>query len=134
MQFAASVFRCLDTLPRAVSSKVIALQLGRSASSVGANYHEANRGSSPADFANKIAISLKECSESYYWLELLLTLCPEHKAIKGLLLECEELLKIFQTIDRRMHTINSNRARSATSAIRRFDDSDDSTISQGGLS
>jgi len=131
IRFAVSTFRCLDALPKAVSSKVIAFQLGKSASSVGANYHEANRGSSPADFASKIAIVLKECAESQYWLRILLMLRPGSETIARLLAECEELLKIFQTVDRRLHAAKFSRARSATSAIRGFDDSDDSTISNG---
>lgn len=133
MKFAVSVFAYLDALPKAMSLKVISFQLGKSASSIGANYREANRGSSPADFANKIAIVLKECAESQYWLEVLSAVRPKNQGVEKLLSECKELLMIFQTIDRRMHTIGGGRARSAASAIRRFDDSTDSTIVQRRL-
>ena len=46
-------------------------QLLRSCSSIGANAHEARYAQSNADFINKLEISLKECSETEYWLELI---------------------------------------------------------------
>ena len=46
-------------------------QLLRSSSSIGANLHEAKYAQSRADFISKLEISLKESSESEYWLELL---------------------------------------------------------------
>jgi four helix bundle protein len=46
-------------------------QLLRSSSSIGANIHEARYAQSRADFISKLEISLKEASESEYWLELL---------------------------------------------------------------
>jgi len=46
-------------------------QIVRSSSSIGANIHEAKYAQSKADFVNKLEISLKECSETEYWLELI---------------------------------------------------------------
>ena len=46
-------------------------QLLRSCSSIGANAHEATYAHSRADFINKLEISLKECHETEYWLEIL---------------------------------------------------------------
>ncbi len=46
-------------------------QIVRSSSSIGANIYEAKYAQSKADFINKLEISLKECSETEYWLELL---------------------------------------------------------------
>ena len=46
-------------------------QLLRSCSSIGANAHEAKYAQSRADFINKLEISLKECYETEYWLEIL---------------------------------------------------------------
>ena len=46
-------------------------QVVRSSSSIGANIHEARYAQSRADFINKLEVSLKECSETEYWLELL---------------------------------------------------------------
>ena len=101
--FAVEVFRCIDSLPSLTSSRVIAFQLGKSASSVGANYREANRAESMDDFIHKIGITLKECSESLYWLGLIQKLYPKEKHITGLVSECDELLRIFQSIRRGIH-------------------------------
>ena len=46
-------------------------QIVRSSSSIGANIYEAKYAQSNADFINKLEISLKECSETEYWLELI---------------------------------------------------------------
>ena len=102
-EFPVAVFRSLDTLPNKVSSRVIAFQLGKSASSVGANYREANRAESPDDFIHKIGIALKECSESIYWLTLLSKLYPDRPEIGKQIKECDELLRIFQTIRTKTH-------------------------------
>ena len=101
--FAVAVFQCLDSLPSKVSSRVIAFQLGKSASSVGANYREANRAESEDDFIHKIGIVLKECSESLYWIGLLLKLYPADKHFPKLSAECEELLRLFQSIRTKLH-------------------------------
>lgn len=50
---------------------ILSKQFLRSATSVGANVREANNSQSVADFIHKLYISLKECDESQYWLELL---------------------------------------------------------------
>ena len=50
---------------------VLVNQIIRSATSVGANIHEANYASSKADFINKFHIALKECAETEYWIEML---------------------------------------------------------------
>lgn len=53
------------------SCSVYINQILRSSSSIGANIHEAKYAQSKADFINKLEISLKECSETEYWLELI---------------------------------------------------------------
>ena len=98
--FAVAVFRYLDNLPQKNSTRVIAYQLAKSASSVGANYREANRGESGDDFRHKLSIVLKEANESLYWLEILNDLYPEHRVLQKLQSEVEELLKLFQSISR----------------------------------
>ena len=97
-KFAIDVFRMIDELPRSNSMKVVALQLGKSASSIGANYREANRGESRDDFGHKIQIVVKEASESCYWLEILRELNPDSEVLKELLSECVELRNLFQSI------------------------------------
>lgn len=52
-------------------------QIIRSATSIGANYAEANNASSKIDFKNKIFIAKKEAAETRYWLRVLTELMPE---------------------------------------------------------
>ena len=53
------------------SRGVLVNQIVRSATSIGANIHEANYAASKADFINKFHIALKECSETEYWIDML---------------------------------------------------------------
>ena len=103
-RFAVSVFRYLDILPKKNSYKIIAFQLGKSASSVGANYREANRAESYDDFVHKIGVALKECSESLYWLEILIELTDQDETGRQLYNECNEILAILQTANRKMRS------------------------------
>ena len=74
----------------------------KAGTSVGANYREANRARSRADFKNKIAICESESSETQYWLEIIreLTWLP-WKDLENEYEECSELLAIFTTIGRK---------------------------------
>jgi len=96
--FAVSSFSLLDALPKKTSTNVISYQLGKSASSIGANYREANRAESRDDFVHKLSIAVKESSESVYWFEVLHDLYPMHKKIADLAAECVELRNLLQTI------------------------------------
>jgi four helix bundle protein len=69
--FALEVFKLIDTLPRSRAGDVIAAQLLRSSTSVGANYRAACRAKSAADMIHKLRIVEEESDESIYWLELL---------------------------------------------------------------
>lgn len=71
-QFALRVMRVCEMLPKSRSGNVIANQLIRSATSVGANYRSACRARSDADFISKIGITLEEADESVYWMELIM--------------------------------------------------------------
>lgn len=97
-RFAVEVFRLLDSLADSPSLRVISFQLGKSASSIGANYHEANRAESKDDFVHKLAIALKEASESAYWLEVLTGLKGDNTALVNLKNECSELRNLLQSI------------------------------------
>ena len=92
------------TLPRTRAADVLARQLLRSATSVGANYREANRAVSRADFANKIGIVQKEAAETQYWLELLIEseTAKQHHGATSLHMEATELLAIFTTIGKKL--------------------------------
>jgi four helix bundle protein len=69
--YALAILRLVRSLPRDPSGDVLAKQLLRSATSVGANYRAACRAKSPADFIAKMGIVEEEADESVYWLELL---------------------------------------------------------------
>jgi len=80
-------------------TKPIFSQLIRSATSIGANYCEANNASSKKDFKNKIYICKKESQETKYWLRLLATSLPNQKvSLRNFYQECHEVTLIFQKI------------------------------------
>ncbi len=71
----------------------------RAATSIGANYCEANGASSKKDFKNKIYICKKECKETKYWLEIIAKSNPELKEeCRKLWKEAQELTLIFSKI------------------------------------
>ena len=88
-----------SSLPKSMEAKVLGTQVLRSGTSVGANYREASRGRSKAEFVAKMGDCLKELDETIYWLELLIEgeILPENK-LSGLLQESNELTAIFVTI------------------------------------
>lgn len=100
--FAVQIFRFVDELPKATSTQVISYQLAKSASSMGANYREATRAESGADFAHKIGIVEKESDETLFWLEVLSDLYPSpnelRETLDPLLSESDELLRLFISI------------------------------------
>ncbi|MCD5382307.1 MAG: four helix bundle protein [Candidatus Pacebacteria bacterium] len=94
--FGANVISLCKTVKADVVSKPIINQLVRSATSIGANYCEANGASSRKDFRNKIHICQKEAKESKHWLRMLSECVPEKKdIIRALWQECYELTLIF---------------------------------------
>lgn len=98
-QFALRVIRLFVSLPKTGEAQVLGKQLLRSGTSVGANYREAHRARSRAEFAAKCGDSLREIEESAYWLELLEEsgIVPATK-LKDLRNETHELAAIFVTI------------------------------------
>ena len=78
---------------------VIATQLLKSGTSIAANVKEAIRAQSKADFYSKLNISLKEASETEYWLELLYE--SEYitkEQFESIQRDCQEILKILTAI------------------------------------
>jgi four helix bundle protein len=69
--FALRIIGLYETLPRSGSAQVLGHQALRSGTSVGANFREAHRARSNAEFISKVGDSLKELEETSYWLELL---------------------------------------------------------------
>ena len=70
MDFAVEIIELVKYL-KSKHETVIANQIGRSGTSIGANIHEANYAQGKKDFISKLEIALKEASETGYWLELL---------------------------------------------------------------
>ena len=70
-QFAIRIIRLSSALPNTPEGRAIRTQMTKAGTSVGANYREANRARSKADFRNKIAICESEASETQYWLEVI---------------------------------------------------------------
>jgi four helix bundle protein len=98
-QFALRMIRMYSALPKKTEAQVLGKQVLRSATSVGANYREAYRGRSRAEFIAKAGDCLKEIEETGYWLELLVESgIVDKQRLEGLLTECDELTAIFVTI------------------------------------
>ena len=68
--FAVKVIKVCEALNCNAIKSVLAKQLTKSATSIGANIHEATYAASGNDFINKLQIALKECHETEYWLQL----------------------------------------------------------------
>ncbi len=93
IDFAVKVLSFTDTIKGHYS---LVNQLERSATSIGANIREAKYAHSKPDFIAKLQISLKECYETEYWLELMerAALC-EASVAKGLLHDCGSLRRML---------------------------------------
>lgn len=83
MDFQVKIIKLCETIKGHYS---LINQLERSATSIGANIHEANYAHSKADFIAKLQISLKECYETEYWLQLF---------VKSDILEKETIKKLY---------------------------------------
>jgi four helix bundle protein len=95
-QFAVKIIQLAGKLPNKEAGKIMKYQMIKAGTSVGANYREANRSVSKADFRNKISICMKEASETQYWLEVAVEaeMLP-WRDVKPVYEECSELLAIF---------------------------------------
>ncbi|MEN4761086.1 four helix bundle protein [Chryseobacterium sp. C39-AII1] len=97
--FGVDCLKFLRTLPNDPESKLVRFQLGKSATSIGANYEESQAGSSKADFRNKVKIALREARESNFWLRILENLDDYNsEEFKHLLNESSELKNILVAI------------------------------------
>lgn len=95
LQFSKVVLRCCKILKLDTTNRPIISQLIRSATSIGANYCEANNAQTRKDFIHKIALCKKEAKETTYWLNLLKEIESENTDIAQLLNEAEQLHRIF---------------------------------------
>jgi four helix bundle protein len=94
--FALRVLELVEHLPKTSGGRVLANQLARSATSVGANYRAACRSRSRAEFAAKLGTVAEESDESLIWLELIRdgNFIKQNK-IAALVEEADELTAIF---------------------------------------
>jgi four helix bundle protein len=101
-RFALRVGRMFSTLPKSTEAQVLGKQVLRSGTSIGANYREAFRGRSKAEFISKCGDCLREIEETAYWLELLVDAnIISGEKLTPLRQECDELTAIFVTIIKR---------------------------------
>lgn len=98
-KFAETIVRFCRSIPENSITKVLILQLIRAATSIGANYCEADDAESKKDFIHKIGICKKEARETKYWLRLIANAKPEIRdEVKKLWIEAKELHLIFNAI------------------------------------
>lgn len=100
--FAKRAIVLINKLPKNLANEILGSQFLKAATSIGANYREADAAESARDFLHKIGVVTKEAKEAFYWLGLLqfanesiLTLKEE---FNWLIKENEELIKIFSKI------------------------------------
>lgn len=98
-QFAVRIIRVYQYLTSEKKEFVLSKQLLRSGTSIGANMAEGECSISKRDFLNKMYISLKECNESLYWLDLLFeTDYLSEREYASLRRDCDELRKMLSSI------------------------------------
>ena len=91
--FALEIIKVCNTVKQTKKETVLSNQLIRSGTSIGANIREALYAHSKADYIEKLHIALKECSESEYWLELLIE--SGYYDDKSILDKCIEVKKLL---------------------------------------
>src|SRR5438309_9955907 len=96
---ALRILEMILVILKSTQAQVLGKQVLRSGTSVGANYREAYRGRTKAEFIAKCGDSLRELEETAYWLELLVDgkIVPADK-LSTVRQECDELIVIFVTI------------------------------------
>jgi len=98
-KFGEDIIKFIKTLPYNEIIKSLKSQIIRSATSIGANYMEANRASSRKDFRNKIKICGKEANETKHWLRMIAAaILEKQEECRKLWKEAHELTLIFAKI------------------------------------
>jgi len=100
--FSLRIVKLVNALPKSVAGSIIARQIMRAGSSIGANAEEARGSSSKREFARRMSIALSEARETLYWLRLI----AESDMLRGsrlgpLIQEADELVRILTTIVKR---------------------------------
>ena len=95
MEFSVDIINLVKNL-KANHETIIANQIGRSGTSIGANIHEAQYAQGTRDFISKLEIAQKECYETEYWLELLYeTGCIEEAIYKSIQNDCGAIRRML---------------------------------------
>lgn len=102
-KFAITIIKLSISLPKTAEGNVLKNQITKSGTSIGANYREANRARSKADFRNKIKICESEANETIYWLEIINDLYANNMNELTLIKkEATEILAIFTSIGKNL--------------------------------
>ena len=95
-RFALRVIRLVQSLPNTMEAQTIGRQLLKAGTSVGANYRDACRGRSRAEFAAKLGIVEEESDESAFWLEIIIEAgLLKKRLVQPLPDEADELVAIM---------------------------------------
>lgn len=100
-RFGVDCLKLIEKLPKTKSFSIVAFQLGKSSTSMGSNYEEAQAAESSRDFVHKIGIVSKEARESNYWLRVLneiMEFSQRDESFHNIFNESLELKKIFTAI------------------------------------
>jgi four helix bundle protein len=103
LHFSVAIFRLLEAIPYSNTTKVLSYQLGKSASSVGANFRAFCRGRSNNEKFAKICIVVEEADETEYWLAIMdeLKLGNEQER-KRLQKEIDEIIRVTVSIKNKL--------------------------------
>lgn len=97
VNFTVRLDAMLRALPPSLAKKKLQDQLGRSGSSIGANYAESGSAESLNDFIHKLSVALKEAEETSFWLQCIQAEHPENAEATALRQEVQEFVKILQS-------------------------------------
>jgi len=104
-EFALRIVKLYRWLCETKKEFVLAKQILRSGTSIGANVEEAIGGQSEKDFHSKMTIAYKESRETHYWLRLLHDAeFIDNKLYQSIIADCEELLKLIGSITKTMRS------------------------------
>lgn len=118
-KFALRALKLVEHLPHTIGGGILANQLGRSATSVSANYRAACRARSRAEFASKLGTVAEEADESLHWLELIRDgNFIAARRIASLLNEADELTAIFTCGRRSASGLQGSKTKNQTSTIK----------------
>jgi len=110
-RFAARIVRLVGSLPRDQAGVVVARQLARCGTGIGANVEEAQGAHSRRDYARRMNVARTEAREALYWLRLIAEteLVPESR-MRGVIQEADEILRILVSIVKKLKEVKQGEA------------------------